>query len=278
MLSQRFEDRMTATAAAPPLLSCRNVGKSFGALSAVNDLSFEVGIGEVLGIGGPNGAGKTTLFELISGLNPASRGTIVLSGRDITRLTPEQICHAGVARTFQLNAGFDSLTARENVLVGAYFGRENRILPSFRVGSEANEAADEAMALVGIEASANRITGKLPVLERKLLMMASAVATRPKLLLMDEPVGGLTAKETDRVMQAVRTIKASGVTIILIEHVMRFLVQLSDRVMVMHHGEKIFEGLPGNLVNDRTVVDVYLGQGASDRLRSFMQEKVHAHG
>jgi branched-chain amino acid transport system ATP-binding protein len=183
-----------------------------------------------------------------------------------------------VARTFQLNAGFDSLTARENVLVGSYFGRENRILPTFRVGSEANEAADEAMALVGIEASANRITGKLPVLERKLLMMASAIATKPKLLLLDEPVGGLTAKEIDRVMQAVRTIKASGVTIILIEHVMRFLVQLSDRVMIMHHGEKIFEGLPYNLVNDRTVVDVYLGQGASDRLRSFMQEKVHAHG
>ena len=269
---------MTVTAAAPPLLSCRNVGKFFGALAAVDDLSFDVGIGEVLGIGGPNGAGKTTLFELISGLNPASRGHILLSGRDITRLTPEQICHAGVARTFQLNAGFDSLTARENVLVGAYFGRENRILPSFRIGRQANEAADEAMALVGIEASANRITGKLPVLERKLLMMASAMATRPKLLLMDEPVGGLTAKETDRVMRAVRTIRASGVTIILIEHVMRFLVQLSDRVMIMHHGEKIFEGLPGNLVNDRTVVDVYLGQGVSDRLRSFMQEKVRAHG
>ena len=269
---------MTATAAAPPLLSCRNVGKSFGALAAVNDLAFEVGVGEILGIGGPNGAGKTTLFELISGLNPASRGNILLSGRDITRLTPEEICHAGVARTFQLNAGFDSLTARENVLVGSYFGRENRILPTFRVGREANEAADEAIALVGIEASANRITGKLPVLERKLLMMASAMATRPKLLLLDEPVGGLTAKETDRVMQAVRTIKTSGVTIILIEHVMRFLVQLSDRVMIMHHGEKIFEGLPRNLVNDRTVVDVYLGQGASDRLRSFMQEKVHAHG
>lgn len=269
---------MGVTAAAPPLLSCRNVGKSFGALTAVNDLSFEVKAGEILGIGGPNGAGKTTLFEVISGLNPASRGSILLAGQDITRLTPEQICHVGVARTFQLNAGFDSLTARENVLIGAYFGRENRILPSFRLGKDVNAAADEAMAMVGIEASAGRITGKLPVLERKLLMMASAMATRPKLLLMDEPVGGLTAKETDRVMQAVRTIKAAGVTIILIEHVMRFLVQLSDRVMIMHHGEKIFEGLPGNLVNDATVVDVYLGQGASDRLRNFMQEGAAAHG
>ncbi|WP_119391740.1 ABC transporter ATP-binding protein [Taklimakanibacter lacteus] len=266
------------TAAVPPLLSCRNVGKSFGALAAVNNLSFDLTAGEVLGIGGPNGAGKTTLFEVISGLNPATSGSILLSGRDITRLAPEEICHAGVARTFQLNAGFDSLTARENVLVGAYFGRANRRMPSFRVGREANAAADEAMALVGITASAHRITGKLPVLERKLLMMASALATKPRLLLMDEPVGGLTAKEIDRVMQAVRAIKAAGITIILIEHVMRFLVQLSDRVMIMHHGEKIFEGLPGNLVNDKTVVDVYLGQGASERLRHFMREGATAHG
>lgn len=264
--------------AAAPLLSCRDVGKSFGALAAVNDLSFDVAAGEVLGIGGPNGAGKTTLFEVISGLNPASRGSVVLEGHDITRLTPEEICHAGVARTFQLNAGFDSLTARENVLVGAYFGRVNRVLPTLRIGREANAAADEAMAMMGIEDRADRITGKLAVLDRKLLMMASAMATRPKLLLMDEPVGGLTAREIDRVMEAVHAIKASGVTIILIEHVMRFLVQLSDRVLIMHHGEKIFEGLPRNLVNDRTVVDVYLGQGASDRLRSFMQQGAPAHG
>lgn len=264
--------------AAVPLLSCRDVGKSFGALAAVNNLTFDVAAGEVLGIGGPNGAGKTTLFEVISGLNPASRGNVLLAGRDITQFTPEEICHAGVARTFQLNAGFDSLTARENVLVGAYFGRANRALPTFRIGREANEAADEAMTLMGIADRADRITGKLPVLDRKLLMMASAMATRPKLLLMDEPVGGLTAREIDQVTAAVHAIKASGVTIILIEHVMRFLVQLSDRVMIMHHGEKIFEGLARNLVNDRTVVDVYLGQGASDRLRSFMQQGKSAHG
>jgi branched-chain amino acid transport system ATP-binding protein len=259
--------------AAVPLLSCRNVGKSFGALAAVKDITFDVAAGEILGIGGPNGAGKTTLFEVISGLNPVSRGSILLEGRDITGLAPEEICHAGVARTFQLNAGFDSLTARENVLIGAYFGRENRVVPTFRIGNQANDAADEALAMVGLRDRAHRITGKLPVLDRKLLMMASALATRPKLLLMDEPVGGLTARETDRVMAAVRAIKAAGVTIILIEHVMRFLVQLSDRVMIMHHGEKIFEGSPRNLVNDRTVVDVYLGQGASDRLRNFMQQE-----
>jgi branched-chain amino acid transport system ATP-binding protein len=262
---------MTETAAAMPLLSCRNVGKLFGALAAVRDLSFDVGAGEILGIGGPNGAGKTTLFEVISGLNPASSGSIMLDGQDITGFAPERICHAGIARTFQLNAGFDSMTARENVLVGAYFGQRNRAVPTLRAGREANEATDAALALLGISERADAVTGKLAVLDRKLLMMATAIATRPKLLLLDEPVGGLTTKEVDRVMEAVRAIKASGVTIILIEHVMRFLVRLSDRILIMHHGEKIFEGLPTQLVNDRTVVDVFLGEGASERLRSFME-------
>jgi branched-chain amino acid transport system ATP-binding protein len=261
-----------------PLLTCRNVGKSFGALAAVRNLSFDVEAGEVLGIGGPNGAGKTTLFEVISGLNPASSGSILLDGRDITRLAPERICHAGIARTFQLNAGFDSMTARENVLVGSYFGRDNRALPTLRVGREAIQAADAALALLGIADKAGTIAGQLPVLDRKLLMMASAIATRPKLLLMDEPVGGLTDKEVDRVMSAVHAIRASGVTVILIEHVMRFLVQLSDRVLIMHHGEKLFEGAPADLVRDRGVVDVYLGQGASERLKSFMQARGLEHG
>lgn len=266
---------MTTAAAAMPLLSCKGVGKSFGALAAVRDLSFDVGEGEILGIGGPNGAGKTTLFEVISGLNPATTGSILLDGHDITGLAPERICHVGVARTFQLNAGFDSMTARENVVVGAYFGRDNRAMPTLKVGREARDAADAALAMLGIADRADVVTARLPVLDRKLLMMATAMATKPRLLLMDEPVGGLTAKEVDRVMAAVRAIKASGVTIILIEHVMRFLVQLSDRVLIMHHGEKIFEGLPAQLVNDRTVVDVYLGEGASERLRAFMERADH---
>lgn len=260
---------MTQTAVIP-LLSCRNVRKSFGALTAVRDLSFDVGAGEILGIGGPNGAGKTTLFEVISGLSPASAGMIALDGQVITGLAPQQICHAGIARTFQLNAGFDSMTARQNVLVGAYFGQRNRAVPTLRAGKDANDATDAALDLLGLADRQDAITGKLPVLDRKLLMMASAMATKPKLLLMDEPVGGLTADEVDRVMDAVRAIKRAGTTIILIEHVMRFLVRLSDRVMILHHGEKIFEGLPGDLANDRTVVDVYLGEGASKHLRSLM--------
>lgn len=254
-----------------PLLSCRSVTKRFGALAAVNNLSFEVMPGEVLGIGGPNGAGKTTLFEVVSGLNPATEGEVVLEGQNITKLAPEAICHAGIARTFQLNACFDSLTVRENVEVAAYFGRENRRYPGVKIGAEVAAIVDQCLSLVGLSNKNSQIAGDLPVLDRKLLMLAGALASRPKLLLMDEPVGGLTNQEIDRMMRVVRSIAASGVTIILIEHVMRFLVQLSDRVMIMHHGENIYVGPPEGLVKDKTVVDVYLGEGASKRLASVLE-------
>ena len=258
---------MTAAA----LLSCVNLSKYFGALAAVHDLSFDLQPGEILGIGGPNGAGKTTLFELISGLNPASEGKILFEGRDITRLAPEAICHAGIARTFQLNASFDKLSVRDNVRVAAYFGRDNRVIPGLRMGRATEAHVDAALDAVGWRGDQHMLAGQLPVLDRKLLMLAGALATRPKLLLMDEPVGGLNPQEIEHMMATVRRIAASGVTIILIEHVMRFLVQLSERVMIMHHGEKIYEGLPQGLVKDRTVIDVYLGEGASQRLSALME-------
>jgi branched-chain amino acid transport system ATP-binding protein len=248
------------------------VSKHFGALAAVNNLSFDVAAGEVLGIGGPNGAGKTTLFEVISGLNPATGGQIIFDGRDITRLSPEAICHAGIARTFQLNAGFDSLSVRDNVRVAAYFGRDNRRIPGLKIGTDVEVQAEEALAAVGLSGKEKLVAGELPVLDRKLLMLAGALATRPKLLLMDEPVGGLNNKEIDHMMDTVRRIAGSGVTIILIEHVMRFLVQLSTRVMIMHHGERIYEGPPQGLTRDRTVIDVYLGEGASQRLAKLLEE------
>ncbi len=259
------------TAASKPLLSCKNVSKHFGALAAVGNLSFDVHHGDILGIGGPNGAGKTTLFEVISGLNPATAGSVVFDGRDITRCAPEAVCHAGIARTFQLNAGFDSLSVRDNVRVAAYFGRDNRLLPGLRLGRDVDDETSKALSAVGLSGKDAMLAGDLPVLDRKLLMLAGALATRPKLLLMDEPVGGLSPKEIDLMMDAVRRIAAAGVTIILIEHVMRFLVQLSNRVLIMHHGEKIYEGPPDGLVKDRTVVDVYLGEGASKRLEAMLK-------
>lgn len=255
---------------AEPILTCRNVSKHFGALAAVDDLSFAVNRGEILGIGGPNGAGKTTLFEVLSGLNPATGGQVTLDGRDITHLSPEAICHAGLARTFQLNAGFDTLSIRDNVRVAAYFGRDNRRVPGLRLGGETERLTDAALETVGLAGRDAELTGSLSVLDRKLLMLAGAIATRPRVLLMDEPVGGLTAREIDLMIDAVRKVSSSGVTILLIEHVMRFLVQLSDRVLIMHHGKGIYEGSPGGLVHDRTVVDVYLGEGASGRLVDLM--------
>jgi len=256
-----------------PLLSCKNVSKHFGALAAVKNLSFDVYPGEVLGIGGPNGAGKTTLFEVCSGLNPATAGSVIFGGRDITHLAPEAICHAGIARTFQLNACFDSLSVADNVRVAAYFGRGNRRFPGLRVGKLTDELADAALEAVGLSSKRRMIAGELPVLDRKMLMLAGAIATQPKLLLMDEPVGGLNPKEIDLMMEAVRKIAASGVTIMLIEHVMRFLVQLSTRVLIMHHGESIYAGPPDGLTKDKTVVDVYLGQGASKRLEAMMERR-----
>ncbi|MEZ5774066.1 MAG: ABC transporter ATP-binding protein [Hyphomicrobiaceae bacterium] len=262
-----------AAGGVPALLSVEGVSKHFGALAAVDHLSFEVMPGEVLGIGGPNGAGKTTLFEVISGLNPATSGRVIFDGRDITSLSPEAICHAGIARTFQLNAGFDTLSIADNVRVAAYFGRSDRLWPGLRIDRATESVVDEALATVGLDGRGHLLTGSLPVLDRKLAMLASALATRPKLLLLDEPVGGLNPSEIDRVMAVVGEVARSGVTIILIEHIMRFLVELSTRVLIMHHGERIYQGPPGGLVRDRTVVDVYLGAGASERLGTLLAEK-----
>jgi branched-chain amino acid transport system ATP-binding protein len=255
------------TAAGAPLLVCRNLSKYFGALAAVKDLSFDVAKGEILGIGGPNGAGKTTLFEMISALNPATSGEIWFEGRDIAGLSSERVCHAGILRTFQLNAGFDSLTVCETILAAAQFS-VSRLWPGVRLDRQSRDKSDDAMALVGLSDFADARTETLPILERKLLMIASALAATPKLLLLDEPAGGLTPKEIDRVIAIVEAITARGVTIILIEHVMRFLVRLSSRVMILHHGEKIYEGSPAGLAGDARVVDVYLGAGASARLKA----------
>lgn len=263
-------------AAPAPLLSCQGVDKYFGALAAVRNMTFDVFPGEALGIGGPNGAGKTTLFDVISGLNPATAGCIVFDGKAITRASPDRTCRLGIARTFQLNAGFDTLSARENTLIAAYFGRHDRLLPGVRFDRETERLADEAMAFVGLEEVAHETVRTLPVYHRKLLMVAGALVTQPKLLLMDEPVGGLNPREIDDVMALVRRLKERGLTIMLIEHVMRFLVRLSDRVLIMHHGENIYEGSASGLIRDETVVDVYLGEGSSRRLRHILEEPAGA--
>lgn len=252
-----------------PLLSCRGISKYFGAMAAVKDLSFDAAKGEVLGIGGPNGAGKTTLFELISGLNPPDTGEIFLEGVRIDQLPAHSICHLGIARVFQSNAAFDTLTARQNVLVAAAYGVAARGLPPLWFDRAARERADAALDLVGFRRSPEAVVRNLPVLDRKLLMIASGIVTRPKLLLMDEPVGGLNPEEIELLMELVRRLIGEGITIMLIEHVMRFLVQLSSRVIIMHHGEKIYEGPPAGLARDETVKRVYLGETMSRRIAEY---------
>ncbi|MDA0221475.1 MAG: ABC transporter ATP-binding protein [Proteobacteria bacterium] len=256
--------------AAPPLLACRNITRRFGALVAVNDLSFELNPGEILGIGGPNGAGKTTLFDVISGFVPTDEGAVLHRGEDISRMQPHQVCHHGLGRTFQLNAAFATLTVYENVLAAAHFGQPRSILTSLTFHREAIEATWEALEFVGLKDRHDLVVGSLPVVDRKRVMIASALATRPDCLLMDEPVGGLNPKEIEEMLGLVRQIRDAGTAIILIEHVMRFLVSLSDRVLIMHHGERLFLGKTAEMSRDEKVAEVYLGKKAAQRIRDFV--------
>jgi ABC-type branched-subunit amino acid transport system ATPase component len=254
------------------LLECQDVVKRFGSLAAVDGMSLTVSEGEIVGIGGPNGAGKTTFFDVVTGVTAATEGRIVFDGEDISGLGADRICQMGIARTFQLNAAFESLTVRENIDVATYYGRSRRALPGLRLGRKVREQTDDALAFVGLTDKADVRVAQLPVLDRKLLMIAGAIATRPKLLFLDEPVGGLNTSEIDHVIMLVERLKAGGLTVVLIEHVMRFLLVLSTRVLIMHHGRKIFEGLPNQVAEDPVVVETYLGAGAQKRLKTFFAE------
>jgi branched-chain amino acid transport system ATP-binding protein len=254
-----------------PLLVCRNVTRRFGALVAVNNLSFDLQPGEILGIGGPNGAGKTTLFDVISGFMAPDEGDVQHRGERISGLRPHQVCHHGLGRTFQLNAAFATLTVYENVLAAAHFGEPKTILESIRLDRRATESAREALDFVRLSDRQDQIAGSLPIIDRKRIMIAAALAGRPDCLLMDEPVGGLNPKEIAEMMDLVTRVRASGVAIILIEHVMRFLVSLSDRVLIMHHGELLFLGKAEAMARDQRVAEVYLGAKAAARIRDYVR-------
>ena len=256
-----------------PLLECRGVTKRFGALVAVNRLSFELHRGEILGIGGPNGAGKTTLFDVISGFVPADEGTVSHEGHRIERMQTHAICHLGLARTFQLNAAFTTLTVFENVLAATCFGQSHTLLSSVRLNKTAVETTHELLDFAGLTERRGEPAGSLPVVDRKRLMVAAALATGPNCLLMDEPVGGLNPKEIGEMFELVGRIRERGISIILIEHVMRFLVSLSNRILIMHHGERLFLGPPAEMARDEQVVEVYLGKKASERIREYITSK-----
>lgn len=252
---------------AKPLMRCSQLAKHFGALKAVDDVSFEVPRGVVLGIGGPNGAGKTTFFDLISGVQVPTSGNIWIGEQNMTSKRSNKFCQAGVARTFQLDVAFDSMTAIENVRVAAYFGSGSRSFPGLLYDTVSYEQAREALDIVGLRAKSREVMGNMPVLERKLVMLAGALVTQPRLLLMDEPVGGLTPPEIEQFERILKEVIQRDCTLIVIEHVMSFLLALSTRMLIMHQGRVIFDGEKADMFSNDEVVQVYLGKTATDLLR-----------
>ena len=237
------------------LLQLSGVNRRFGGVVAVNDVDFEVEAGEIVGLMGANGAGKTTLFSMIAGNLRPSSGQIMLNDRRIDRLRPDQICRLGVARAFQIVRPFSGLTVVENVAIGELFG-SRREYSLTRAENAARETLDE----VGLGDRADDPAGTLTLAGRKRLEIARALATHPRLLLLDEVMAGLTPVEVAEALDTIRLLhQRYDLTIIVIEHVMKALMQLSDRLIVLHHGAKIAEGSPDEIANDAGVIEAYLG-------------------
>ncbi|HEV2458379.1 MAG TPA: ABC transporter ATP-binding protein [Ktedonobacterales bacterium] len=239
----------------PPILELASVTKRFGGLPAVDDLSFSVARGEVLGFIGPNGAGKSTLIGLIAGALAPTAGTITYDGQDIGRLAPHQRTHRGIARTFQITQPFTGLDVRENVVVGAFFGRRERMSRA-----QALQVADEVLDRVHLAHKARLKGNQLTVADRKRLEMARALATNPRLLLLDEVMAGLTATEIEQAVDLIHDINRSGVTVLVVEHIMKAIKGVSDRILVIHHGRKIAEDAPDAVLSDPRVIEAYLGE------------------
>ncbi len=235
-----------------PLLALHSVAKSYGALKVTDDISLAVAQGETLGILGPNGAGKTTLFNLISGDVRCDRGSVHYEGRDITTLKPHQRCRLGLGRSYQVPQPFAHMTVFENLVTAACFGGQQR-------EREAWDTALGVLGQTGLVAHANRLAGGLTLLDRKRLELARALATRPKLLLLDEIAGGLSEHEAAALVDELKRIKASGVTMIWIEHVVHALLALADRLFVINFGCKLAEGEPHAVMADAEVRRVYMG-------------------
>jgi branched-chain amino acid transport system permease protein len=248
----------SAAAAGAPIVVAREVAKHFGGVRALDGVSLTVHEGELLGLVGPNGSGKTTLVNLLSGLFRPTGGTITVHGVDIGGLAPHRIAHVGVARTYQIPRPFASMTVRDNVAMGILFGRSPGGLTAARHGAE------EHLATVGLNELADALPGEINLHERQLLEMARALATRPRVLLLDEALAGLNPVEVDNAVAVVRRIHASGVAIVLVEHLLRVVNQLATRIVVLDHGRVLAEGEPTTVMADPAVISAYLGRRAGE--------------
>jgi branched-chain amino acid transport system ATP-binding protein len=250
-----------------PILTGKNVSKYFGALRAVDNIDFSVYGGEILGIIGPNGAGKTTLLSVINGTLPISRGRIFFRGQEVTGLKPFRIAELGISRTFQIVKPFPGMTALENVAIGALFGRHQE-----KKMSRAMERAAETIKQVKLEGKENILVEKLNVSERKRLELARALTQDPDILLLDEVMAGLTSREIEDIMALIQEVNRAGTTIMVIEHVMKAIMGISNRIIVLHHGQKIAEETPAEITENQQVVAAYLGPRYSKRV----EERSHA--
>ena len=245
---------MNARSALPPILALRDVTVRFGGVVAVRDVSFDLFPGEIVGLIGPNGAGKTTLLNVVSGLAGRHDGSVAFDGETISERKPHVIARKGIARTFQIVQPFKNLTVLQNVTVGAMFCAPNRLR------SETEALAHEALEKVGLARKADTLPTQLTLSERKRLELARALSTCPRVLLLDEVMAGLNHTEIDRIVGLIREIRSEGLSIVVVEHVMKAILAICDRIIVLRFGEKIADGPPDAVVNDPHVVSAYLGE------------------